>query len=192
MATELLDIKVLVCRLHPKSLFWGFVWRNEVLTEQHLTGASLVLGVCILGPLPVHKSLKKKNEIKCVVLTSLINIQRIIRAIELILVIIYTALWSIFKRSLTGLNTEFSFFSTSCHTKVKEPSLSYYLPIAGRRIVGFIPFPRVLVLCEMQTASSRIWTLVVELISFDDNHYTMTISSYPTPTYEQDMTQSQF
>ncbi len=27
-------------------------------------------------------------------------------------------------------------------------SLSYYLPIAGGRIFGFIPFPRVLVLCE--------------------------------------------
>ena len=36
------------------------------------------------------------------------------------------------------------------------PRLSYYLPIAGGRIIGFIPFPRVLVLCEMQPASSRI------------------------------------
>ena len=32
------------------------------------------------------------------------------------------------------------------------------LPIAGGRIIGFIPFLRVLVLCEMQSASSRIWT----------------------------------
>ena len=38
----------------------------------------------------------------------------------------------------------------------EEPSLSYYLPIAGGRIIGFIPFPRVLVLCEMQSVSSRI------------------------------------
>ena len=37
----------------------------------------------------------------------------------------------------------------------EEPSLSYYLPIAGGRIIGFIPFPRVLVLCEMQSVSSR-------------------------------------
>ena len=37
---------------------------------------------------------------------------------------------SIFKRSLTGLNSEFSFSLTSCLTKVEEPSLSYYLPIA--------------------------------------------------------------
>ena len=48
-----------------------------------------------------------------------------------------------------------------------------YLPIAGGRIIGFIPFPRVLVLCEMQSASSRIWTRVTMSISYDDNHYTM-------------------
>ena len=56
-----------------------------------------------------------------------------------------------FKRSLTGLNSEFSFSYTSCLTKAEEPSLPYYLPIAGGRIIGFIPFPRVLVLCEMQS-----------------------------------------
>ena len=54
---------------------------------------------------------------------------------------------SIFKRSLTGLHSEFSFSSTSCLTKAEEPSLSHYLPVAGGRITGFIPFPRVLVLC---------------------------------------------
>ena len=56
-----------------------------------------------------------------------------------------------FKRGLTGFNSEFSFSLTSCLTKAEEPSLSYYLPIAGRRIIGFIPFPRVLGLCEMQS-----------------------------------------
>ena len=71
-----------------------------------------------------------------------------------------------FKRSLTGLNSEFSFSSA------EEPSLSYYLPIAGGRIIGFIPFPRVLVLCEMQSVSSRIWTRVAVSISYDDNDYT--------------------
>ena len=35
-----------------------------------------------------------------------------------------------------------------------------------------IPFPRVLVLCEMQSVSSRIWTHVTASISYDDNHYT--------------------
>ena len=48
---------------------------------------------------------------------------------------------SIFKRSLTGLNSEFSFSYTSCLTKAEEHSLPYYLPIAGGRIFGFIHFP---------------------------------------------------
>ena len=54
----------------------------------------------------------------------------------------------------------------------EEPSLSYYLPIAGGRIIGFIPFPRVLVLCEMQSVSSRIWTRIAVHISYGDNDYT--------------------
>ena len=58
---------------------------------------------------------------------------------------------SIFKRSLTGLNSEFSFSLTSCLTMVEELCLPYYLPIAGGRILRFIPFPRVLELCEMQS-----------------------------------------
>ena len=77
-----------------------------------------------------------------------------------------------FKRSLTGLNSQFSFSWTSYLTKAEKHSLSYYLPIAGGRIIGFIPFPRVLVLCEMQWVSSRIWTRVAVSISYDDNHYT--------------------
>ena len=79
---------------------------------------------------------------------------------------------SIFKRSLAGLNSEFSFSKSSCLTKAEEPNLSYYLPIAGGRIIGFIFFPRVLALCEMQSASSRIWTRVPVSISYNDNHYT--------------------
>ena len=63
------------------------------------------------------------------------------------------------------MNSEFSFSLTSCLTKAEEPSLPYYLPIAGGRIVGFIPFPRALGLCEMQLVSSRIWTHVVVSIS---------------------------
>ncbi len=79
---------------------------------------------------------------------------------------------SIFKQSLTGFNSEFSFSYASCLTKAEEPSRSYYLPIAGGRIIGFIPSPRVLVLCEMQSVSSRIWTRVAVSISYDDNDYT--------------------
>ena len=85
---------------------------------------------------------------------------------------------SIFKRSLTGLNSEFSFSDTSCLTKVEQHSLPYYLPIAGGRIIGFIPFPRVLVQCEKQSVSSRIWTRVAVFISNDDNHYTIYIYIY--------------
>ena len=84
---------------------------------------------------------------------------------------------SIFKRSLTGFNSEFSFSKTSCLSKVEEPNLSYYLPIAGGRIIGFIPLPRVLVLCEMQSVRSRIWTRVAVSISREDNHYTTGIFS---------------
>ena len=75
-----------------------------------------------------------------------------------------------FKRSLTGLNSEFSFSKTICLTKAEEPSLSYYLPITGGRIIWFIPFPKILVLCKMQSVSSRIWTRVAVSISYDDNH----------------------
>ena len=76
-----------------------------------------------------------------------------------------------FKRSLTGLNAVFSFSKTGCLTKAEEPSLPYSLPIAGGRIIGFIPFPRVLVLCEMQSVTSRIWTRVAVFISYNDNDY---------------------
>ena len=77
-----------------------------------------------------------------------------------------------FKRSITGLNSEFSFSLTSCLTKAEETSLPYYLPIAGGRIFGFIPFPRVIVLCEMQSVRSRIWTRISVSTSCDDNHHT--------------------
>ena len=62
-----------------------------------------------------------------------------------------------FKWSLTGLNVEFSFSLPKYQTKVKEPSLPYYykepslpysLSLAGGKIVGFIPFPRLLTRCE--------------------------------------------
>ena len=56
---------------------------------------------------------------------------------------------SIFKRSLTGLNPELSFSLTGCLTKAKKLSLLCYLPIVGGRIIGFIAFLTVLVLCEL-------------------------------------------
>ena len=72
------------------------------------------------------------------------------------------------KRSLTGLNLEFSFSKSSCLTKAEEPSLPYYLPISGGRIIGFIPF-------------SAMWnaiSLVQDLNSYDDNHYTTVTSKH--------------
>ena len=84
-----------------------------------------------------------------------------------------------FKQSLMGLNSEFSFPLSSCLIKTEEPSLPYYLPIAGGRIIGFIPFPRVLVRCEMQSISSRIWTRFTVSISYDDNHYTTGTTKIP-------------
>ena len=98
----------------------------------------------------------------------------------------------IFKRSLTGLNSEHSFSKTSSLAKVEEPSLSHYLPIAGGRIFGFIPFPSVLVLREMQSVSSRIWTRVAVSISYEDNHNTTGTSCVQPPPLGQDMTQGQF
>ena len=74
-----------------------------------------------------------------------------------------------FKRSLTGLNSEFSFSYTSCLTKAEEPSLPYYFPIAGERIIGFIPFPR-----EMWNAWSAMWnaiSLVQDLNSYRRVHF---------------------
>ena len=38
-----------------------------------------------------------------------------------------------FKQSKAGLNSEFDFSYTNYLSKAKEPILSYYLPIAGRR-----------------------------------------------------------
>ena len=44
------------------------------------------------------------------------------------------------------------------------------------RIIWLLLFPRVLLLCEMQSASPRIWTHIVVYIFYDDNHYTTSIS----------------
>ena len=59
----------------------------------------------------------------------------------------------------------------------KESSLPYYLPLAKERIIGFISFPDVFELCEMQTVSFRIRTRVGETTSDRDNHYATSTSS---------------
>ena len=85
---------------------------------------------------------------------------------------------SIFKRCLTDKISEFSFSYNSYRAKVEEPSLPYYSLISGWRIIGFILFPRVLMPCEMQIVSSRIWTRVTMNIASNNNHHTMNISTH--------------
>ena len=70
----------------------------------------------------------------------------------------------------------YSFSLSDCHTKTKEPNLNYYLSIAGRRVVGFIPFPSVLALSEIQTVSFRICTWLAKFISDHNNHYARSLS----------------
>ena len=67
---------------------------------------------------------------------------------------------------------EFSFsFLTNCLIKAKEINLPYYLHIAFEWGRGdeFMPFQRALTHNETQTATSKIWTSVTDLISFDYN-----------------------
>ena len=54
--------------------------------------------------------------------------------------------------------------------------LTIALLFTRERIIGFIPFLRVLELSEMQPGSSRIWTRLTESIFFDDNRYTTATS----------------
>ena len=71
----------------------------------------------------------------------------------------------------------FSFSWKDGHKKSKDPSLLYYLNITRRRIVWFIPFQRILALCEIQTTLSRIWTQGIVSISYEDYHYTTSASN---------------
>ena len=74
---------------------------------------------------------------------------------------------SFFKQSSIGLNSEFSLSKTCCLTKVIEPSLTYYSTDVCEE-KKFIPIPKFLVLCEMQTASSRIRSWVAGCISYNE------------------------
>ena len=79
---------------------------------------------------------------------------------------------AIFTRGIAGLSSLLSFSLTIFRSKCKEHGLLYYLPIAGGRIVGFMPLPRILEQRQTQTALSRIRTRVTDFISFDGNHCT--------------------
>ena len=61
-----------------------------------------------------------------------------------------------FMQILTGLNSEFFFSYINAIQMLKSPVCPTILLIAGGRIVRYIPFPKILALCEMQTALSRI------------------------------------
>ena len=80
----------------------------------------------------------------------------------------------IFKWSLTGLSSEFSFSETGClyEGKKTNPVSVSILFIVGVLIIRSIPFPRVLGVCEIRTASSRFWTRFAVSISNDDKLYT--------------------
>ena len=66
-------------------------------------------------------------------------------------------------------------------TNLFDLYLPYYLTIDGGRIVGFIPFPRVVALWGT-VALSRNWTLVDESISYDSNQYTTALPPTLTVT----------
>ena len=63
-----------------------------------------------------------------------------------------------------GLNSVFILIDQLL-TKMKQ----FILSIAGERIAGIVPFPTILVLCEMQIALSSIWTQVSGSISSEDD-----------------------
>ena len=88
-----------------------------------------------------------------------------------------------------------SFSYAGCQTKVKEPSVPNFLPLAREEIVGLIPIPRRLALWEMQTGTSRVRTRVVVCIFSDYNNHTpiyIYIYIYTNLSTRPDVTQSQF
>ena len=66
----------------------------------------------------------------------------------------------------------FSLSSACCLTKAQEPSLFYDLLKTGRRKIGLISFAKGQVLGGMQSALSKILTLITVSISYDENNYT--------------------
>ena len=59
---------------------------------------------------------------------------------------------------------QFSFSYNGYFAEAKEPNLLYYLPIAGERTDGFMPFPKILMWSEKQITSSRIWTQIGDFL----------------------------
>ena len=68
---------------------------------------------------------------------------------------------------------------------LQELSLPYCLITHSQgRTERFMPFPRTLVQYEMLTTISRIWTQVVESISYDDNNYAKCASCWMSSLLE--------
>ena len=88
---------------------------------------------------------------------------------------------TVFKLITSALNLEFSFSLTSCHPKVKEPNLSYYLLIAGERIVGFIPFIRVFIFYLLRTFCPHLGSFVLFLLHYVSDKFHLWPSSGDLP-----------
>ena len=67
-------------------------------------------------------------------------------------------------------------------TNNKRRSLLKYLQITGRKIVGFTPFLRWSVYNKVYTVSCRVWTRLIESISYADNRYAMSIRAGMSPS----------
>ena len=76
---------------------------------------------------------------------------------------------------LTEKHSELFFSLTGRRTESKEPCVPYVILIAWWRIIGLVLFPRVVVLCEMHSGLSSIWTHVSVTIYY----YTMCTSHSP-------------
>ena len=75
---------------------------------------------------------------------------------------------SFLNQGTAGLNSDLSFSKTGCITKAKELSLPYYLLMTGREKIDIL---RIFTWSEMSADSSRIWTQLIDSISYDDNRY---------------------
>ena len=69
------------------------------------------------------------------------------------------------------------FPKTTTRLRLKGASLLYYLPIAGGRIIGWIIFPRVLAMYEMQTVLFSIWIRVGLSIPYGNKKWKRPASS---------------
>ena len=69
--------------------------------------------------------------------------------------------------------------------RLKNTVFPTIYPIAGERIFGFIPFPRVLGLCGNAISLIQDLKRIAMFISYDDNHYTTGTSS--SIQYQQEL-----